>query len=287
MKSIDSLLPIGAVAITVIASVTLFSQSQSIPTTQPDGNIAIPITDGSMLVQMVGTTSTLHVLLRSRMDGEIVRLDSQGRILDRTPVHRQTLSFAVAPTGAVTTLRRHGPKSFVSGPLFDSLRPITEREVPAALERLTILGGRPVGVEASSISTDLNLTETGTIPLNVLAPHRTTPLPDGSLAIIASKDPTLWKLDAGGHLSAPVKLIAPELEHFQPSDTHLAVYDAVSLRNGDLILAASPYNPEEGARLVRFDANGNLKTLMRLLMPEFPELVGIAGGRLRVSKLAM
>jgi hypothetical protein len=274
------------VAVILAAAFTLLSQDRLLSPLRPAGSIELALNDGSSLIEMVGTTSTLCALLRSKTGSEIVRFDLRGGVLDRTAVHRQTQSFAVDADGTVTALRRRAHESIVSNSRFGSTLPSPEKEVAGPLERVTTWGGKTVGVAAASIRTGIGFSQTMTIPATAMFSYRTAPLPDGSLAIIDSQNPTLWKLDPGGSFSAPVALVAPELEHFPPSATNLAIYDAVALPNGDLMLAASPYKPAEGVRLMRFDANGNFKSALRVLMPEFPELAGIAGGRLGVSKMA-
>jgi hypothetical protein len=277
---------LSALVIGSISSFMLLSQGLTPQPLQITGTITVPFNDNSMLAQMTGGPSTLYALAKSKTGSEIIRLDASGQLLDRTPVSRQTQSFAIDPSGAVMILQRRERKAVVYAPLFDVSRSASERELPVLIDRLATLGGRPVGVSDNLISTGIDSGQIVDIVVDVVAPHRTVPLADGSLGVIAIQDPTLWKLSKTGSLSAPIKLIAPELDHFKPPDTHVAVCDVVELPNGDFLLAATPYNPVQGIRLITFTAAGRFKSAARVLTPQFPELTSF-GGRPLVSKMAI
>jgi hypothetical protein len=288
MMKFKVLLPLlSGIGVAVMATLPLFSQVKATRTLQASGHFEYSFVDGSRLEQMAAADSKLYVLVRSRVNGELIRFDSLGRVLDHALVHRRTSQFAVGPDGTVMTLRQEGSKSIISGPFFDTSQPSTEMKMVEPIERLTILAGSPIGLTSSGASLGIVSGRKERIPINVISPYRTLPLPDGSLAIIASRQPTLWKLDATGHLSSAVTLTAPDLMHFQPTDTNLAVIDVATHQSGDFILATSPYNSAEGARIVRFDRFGHFKFGLRLLMPQFPEISSATDGRLSVGKIAM
>lgn len=277
----------SGVAVTAIATFALFSQPRAIHALQSTGNFEASFVDGSRLMQMASSQGTLYVLVRSRTGAEIIRFDPSGQVRDRASVHQKTVGFTVAPDGSVTMLRHEGSRSIISGPLFQTAQHFTERTVTGLIERLATLAGNPVGITDSSVRTGLTAGGQSQIPVSVQAPHRTLSLPDGSLAVIGSRDPMLSKLYASGHVSSPVALVAPDLRHFRLPESELSVIDVAAHQNGDLLLAASPYSPTEGARILRFDANGNFKLGLRLLMPRFPEITTAVDGRLGVGKMAL
>lgn len=257
-------------------SVTALCQ---VRTLVPSGSFSTAFADGSRLVHLTGVTGTLYALLRSKTGAELLRFSYDGKLLERSPVDRRTTHFVVDSDGAVIAIRRHEQSAIITGPLFSRTKLPSERTLPFLADRLGLLGRQLVVI--SDLFADIDGTRVQLGP----SPFTAIPLPDGSIALVDRRQPSLRVLNSGGTLSQRTPLTAPELKQFQTSDFELSVIDAATI-DDQLLVAASPYNPLEGAKILRFSSRGQLKESLRVAMPEFPELAGSAGGKMSVSRIA-
>jgi hypothetical protein len=265
---------IGFVLFTALAA-----QEIPVQTLQPAGAVVFPFGEGYRVNQMKAAGGRLFALGLAKTGAELIRVDRDGGGLDRVIVPGRAYDFAVTADGEVTTLRNLRDASVVAGPFFAFGKPYTELRISPLLFRLINFGGGVAGTQDAPASEKAD----GFKRLSIGSASRTATMPDGSIAVVSTRSPTLRILTPSERFSAPMPLAAPEIVPEEELGESSIVIGGITVHEGgDIFCLVSPYSPAEGARVLRFDTQGKLKARLRLVKPEKigPAFLATIGNRL-------
>ena len=263
---------------------------------EPDGYFEVSA-PGPNLVGVAASGEKLFFLLVNRTTAAVVQTDSSGGQqvylpIPPSPIAHDARAIRVTPEGGLVILEK------VSGGchlLFLGNNGVIAKDVPLStfVGDIEFVGGQLVGLDeaASRVLREPEKTVYASLSPAIDWPSMLIRQPGEILAVLELGDARLRTV--GAIPLATRMLEAPEIQGLlrtSPTRTKvsLIIETAASSPQGDIYCSISPYMPEKGAILLRFDNGGKLQGRYRPVLPAFNDLKarGNPGGYIATSAMA-
>ena len=264
------------------------------------GSFDIPAETSSGMVDFVARNGSLHFLLVNTISAQVVKTNVAGQIerhfdLPLSPTASNSRVLRVSDTGSIAILQpvRSGAHLILldnTGNLKADVR------LNHWISDLEFVGQQLVGLDEANSTLWRVPDESVYIAMTPVVswPSALIRQPGDALGILEKGLGRFRMANANFTLLPPIELQAPEIQGvLRPIGTstsvNLVTETVASDESGRMYCSISPYYPEKGAIILRFDEMGKLQARLRCQLPTVTALKGKGnpGGHIMTSRLGV